>query len=153
MTDLQRRPARTQALAVTPTQTTERWEGPVQELRARLRDEARDRRVEPYGEQIDRPGLPRGWICMRVTLTERERVRRITPKRRVWPWVIAGLTSIIGGVVALGWWVYTIIAAAVAGVTMGGWVGIGIVAALLIGGAGTTVVTVATQVTVRRGWW
>lgn len=148
---------RAQALAATRTDlsalvsTSEVWEGPTDALRARLRDEARDRRVKPYGENLDRPGLPRGWIAMRVHLTDAEITRQVRPRRRTWPWVAAGLGAIVAGIGTLGYWVWTVLAAAVAGVSLGGLVGAGIVAALLITAAGgTTVVTVVTKVTVKH---
>jgi hypothetical protein len=131
--------------------TTEVWEGPEQELRARLRDEARDRRVKPYGDPLDRPGLPRGWVAMRVHLTDGEVTRQMTPRRRVWPWAVFGVGCILSGIAALGWWVYGVIAAAVAGMSLGTMVGVGIVAALLLSAAGgTTIIRVVTEVTIKK---
>jgi hypothetical protein len=127
---------------------SEDWEGPVQELRARLRDEARDRRVKPWGDILTRPGLPRGWAVMRVYLTDTRPVQR---KRRTWPWVVAAVGASLSGMAALGWWLWVQTAALLAGATVSGLVGAGVVVALLMFAAGgTTVVTVVTKVTVRR---
>jgi len=126
---------------------TEDWEGPVQELRARLRDEARDRRVKPYGDMLSRPGLPRGWGVMRVYLTDLRPVQR---KRRTWPWVAGGVAAAVAGVGALGWWLWVQTAALLAGVSMSGVIGaVAVIALLLALGGGTTVVVI-TKVTVRR---
>jgi hypothetical protein len=125
----------------------EDWEGPVQELRARLRDEAKDRRVKPWGDMLVRPGLPRGWAVMRVYLTDTRPVQR---KRRVWPWAVASVCAALAGVTALGWWLWTQTAALLAGATMSGLVGVAVVVGLLLLAGGTTTVVVVTKVTVRR---
>lgn len=133
---------------------SEVWRGPEQELRARLRDEARDMRVKPFGDTLDMPGLPRGWAAMRVYFTEYELSRDIKPKRRVWPWIAIAITASLTGVGFLGYWLYLQIAAAVAGILTGGGTALLIVLALLLlAGGSTTVVTIITQVTVRRSWW
>jgi hypothetical protein len=136
--------------------TSEVWTGPEQELRARLRDEARDRRVKPYGDPLDRPGLPRGWVAMRVYLTDTELSRVSKPRPRVSraAWVALGIGSILSGVTALAYWAYLQIAALVAGATAGMGVAAGFILVLLLAAAGgTTVITVVTQVTVKRSWW
>jgi hypothetical protein len=171
MTDVQRKPVEyrpgaavvraSQGLArtrvdLTPVTTSEVWEGPVQELRARLRDEARDRRVKPWGDAVERPGLPRGWVAMRVYLTdaELEKARKPRPVIGRAGWIALGIVSILSGIAALGYWAYLQMAALVAGFTVGTGTAVGIVAVLLLVAAGgTTVVTVVTQVTVKRGWW
>jgi hypothetical protein len=128
------------------------WTGPEQELRARLRDQARDCRVKPFGDVEDMPGLPRGWVAMRVYFTDRElkRTQRPAP-RKVWLWVVTGIAAVAAGVGFLGYWLWTTIAAAAAGVTFGGLVGAGVIAALVMAAAGgTSVITVLVKVTVRR---
>jgi hypothetical protein len=135
------------------TRVSEIWQGPEQELRARLRDEAWDHRVKPYGDVIPRAGLPRGWVAMRVYLTAEELKRPVPRRRPRKGWVIAGAVgAVLTGVGLLGYWVYLQLATAVAGLNVSALVGGGIVLALILAAAGgTTVVTVITRITIRRG--
>lgn len=145
-------PTRVDLPAVKPRGET--WRGPEQVLRARLRDEARDRRVKPFGDIVETPGLPRGWVAMRVYFTDEELSRDIKPKRRLWPWLVASAVGALSGIGVLGYWLYLQIHAAVVGALSGAGAAAGIVLALLlIAAGGTTVVTVVTQVTVKRGWF
>ena len=131
--------------------SSEIWRGPEDVLRAQLRDEARALRVKPLGDVFEVPGLPRGWVAMRVYFTERELTRDIKPKRRLWPWITVGAVGILGGIVSLGYWLFTVIAAAAAGISVATWVGGLIVLALLLSAAGgSTIVRVVVDVVVKR---
>lgn len=125
----------------------ELWEGPRDVLRARLRDQARDGRVEPEGWEIPTRGLPRGWVRMRVDLKPPPPVYR-----RRW-FKASAVAAGVAGILAGGWmllsWVLGTLAALAAGATAGGLTAAGVVVALLLlAGGGTTVVV--TTVTVRR---
>jgi hypothetical protein len=127
------------------------WRGPRQELRARLRDEIKIGRVQGEAYGMELPGLPRGWMAMRVQLVAAEQVRERKLKRwRRAGLLLAGVAAVAGGVYFLVSWVVAQLAMLVAGATVGAGVGAGIVAALLLLAAGGTSTVVVVKVIVKH---
>lgn len=127
------------------------WRGPLQELRARLRDELAAGRVRSEAWAVELPGLPRGWAAMRVTLVPQEELRERRAKRlHRYLWLAAGVGAVVLGGYFLVKWLVIQLATLLAGFTVGMGVGAGIVAAILLLAGGGTTVIVTTTVVVRR---